>query len=142
MSPATWDELLEVAAQRAADADAIQRGNTSGVGSVYMAGYAIECSLKAYLNLIGRQYPSSGRSGHDLRGLWSESGFKLRDLNDEDGSKSFFISQWSTDLRYETSLPTDLSPDRLIAAAKLMKGWIHTRMKRHRSRRKRRARAS
>jgi len=32
-----------------------------------MAGYAIECSLKAYLQREGKPFPTSGSEGHNLK---------------------------------------------------------------------------
>ncbi|WP_013320549.1 HEPN domain-containing protein [Gloeothece verrucosa] len=49
MSPNTYQEWLNVALERIADAEAIHKHNPNAIGAVYMAGYAIECSLKALL---------------------------------------------------------------------------------------------
>jgi hypothetical protein len=62
------DEWIAVANQRASDAKTIFEGRpTSPVGAVYMAGYAIECSLKALLRASNQRFATSGSAGHDLR---------------------------------------------------------------------------
>jgi hypothetical protein len=52
MAPNTSQEWIDVAKERAADVEALKQRQ---VGAVYMAGYAIECSLKAYLVSIRKR---------------------------------------------------------------------------------------
>ena len=47
MIPTTSNEWIAVANERAADAEAIKTTRNDSVGPVYLAGYAIECGLKA-----------------------------------------------------------------------------------------------
>ena len=47
--PQTYQDWRETAMERAADADAMLPERKESIGSVYMAGYAVECMLKAYL---------------------------------------------------------------------------------------------
>jgi len=138
MSPTTWCQWLDVARERAGDAETLNKHRAASIGSVYLAGYAIECSLKAYLNRLGRPFPRSGRAGHDLQHLWRSSNLRLGDLDDRDGSKSFFIEQWSTDLRYLSELPAGLEPERLLKGAQQLTGWIQGRTRRLESRSSRR----
>jgi hypothetical protein len=104
------------------------------VGPVYVAGYAIECSLKAYLQASGLPFPTSGRAGHDLRALWGAAGFSLREIGDQRGEKAFFVEGWSTDLRYETTSGSTLSGDELVGGARALTGWLQTRARRRRRR--------
>lgn len=63
MQPTTVEDWIEIANNRAADAEAIRKVEETSVGSVYMAGYAIECSLKALLRSQNTPFPKSGREG-------------------------------------------------------------------------------
>jgi hypothetical protein len=132
--PTTPEGWLEVASNRAADADAMMPARSLSSGPVYMAGYAIEASLKAYLTLKGIPRPARGPGGHNLKGLWKASGFRLRDLNDVDGSKSFYISDWGTHFRYTAVPQFPLPCSALLDAAKKLTSWIQTHCRRTRRR--------
>lgn len=127
-SPTEWFQL---ALERAADVDEMLPARSASAGPVYMAGYVIECSLKAYLMSHGVKW-EKGRGGHNLRNLWKASGFKLRDLNDQDGSKAYFIHSWSTDLRYEQKCPCVPPPADLLAGARSLASWIKQKTRRGR----------
>ena len=130
-SPTTAQGWLAVARERGSDAGAL-RSRTESVGAPYLAGYAVECALKALLQKRGQAFPRQGRQGHNLRNLWRKTGFRLRDLHDPEGHRAYFVEEWSTDLRYEVVLPA--SPDRptgdLVQAARSLVGWITGQMKR------------
>ena len=134
MSPSSADAWIAVAQERAADASALLLEREQSAGSVYLAGYAIECSLKAFLQRSGKAFPTAGGAGHDLRSLWSHSGFRLRDIDDESGSKSFFIQTWSTDLRYTVDPNFPCATTDLVAAAKRLSGWLQAQTRRWRTR--------
>ena len=136
--PFSAEDWTAVANQRAADAAAMLPQRADSVGPVYMAGYAVECALKAYLQRRGIPRPRSGPAGHDLRGLWRASGFRLADLNDEHGLKSFYIEAWSTDLRYAIRLDpaTSVEPADLVEGARLLSSWIQNQVRRQRRRRR------
>lgn len=137
MSPNTPQDWLNLALERAADADAIYQQRPDSIAVVYMAGYAIECSLKAFLQKQGIPFPQSGREGHNLKGLWQSCRLRLSDLKDEKGCKTFFIQNWNTDLRYEISLQvaSGLKIEELLNGAKELTGWIQTQTKRAKPRR-------
>jgi HEPN domain-containing protein len=100
------------------------------VAAVYMAGYAVECYLKAYLQKAGRRFPTHGAAGHNLHELWRAAGFRLSDLRDLQGNRSYFITQWSTDLRYNEALNIDLDADVLVSGARQLAGWIQGQLRR------------
>jgi hypothetical protein len=129
-SPLTAEGWRELAQERARDAEALEDGRPDTAGPVYMAGYAIECSLKAYLHERGIAFPTSGREGHNLRGLWEAAGFRLKDLKDVQGAMTYYIEHWSTDLRYAKSTGSSLSTDMLMDGARQLSTWIQNRMKR------------
>ena len=136
MDPRNAEDWLEVAKERAADTDSVAKSRPASVGPVYLAGYVVECTLKAYLCKSGVRRPPSGRAGHNLRELWDAAGFRLADLPNRGEHAGFFVNSWSTSLRYETSLhSTGQTSAELILAAKQMSGWIRTRMLRDRKRR-------
>ncbi|RLB95418.1 MAG: hypothetical protein DRH50_04245 [Deltaproteobacteria bacterium] len=135
-APSTTDEWMAVARERGADAEAVISSRAASIGSVYMAGYAIECAIKGYLQHKGIPRPTSGQDGHNLKGLWLQAGFRLADLKDPVGVKTFFIQKWSTDFRYLVSIPQDMAdPADLVNAAKKVAGWIQAQIKRQRRRR-------
>lgn len=129
MNPTTSKQWMEVGNQRAADAIAIHSKREHSVGSFYLVGYAIECSLKAYLLTRGTPVPTQGRAGHDLKELWRASQLRLQDLSDNDGCKAFYLFSWSTNYRY--CLVFQGPPqDTLIKRAKELTGWIQTLVRR------------
>lgn len=136
MAPNTAQEWLTVANERAADAEAMLSSRSNSIGPIYMAGYAIECSFKAYLQSRGIAFPSRGSEGHNLKALWRASKFKLRDLNDNIGNKTFFIHSWSTDLRYEPRFDENLSSQSLVKGAKSVTSWIQQQIRRRKRRRR------
>ena len=112
-----------MAQERAADARILyDRGRS--VAAVYLAGYAVECSLKAYLQRIGRGFPTSGQAGHDLRELWRVCGFRLAALGDSQGNRTYFVERWNTGLRYNDTLDTVLDAGVLVEGAAQLVGWI------------------
>ncbi len=131
MEPTTAEDWIAVANERGSDAEAIKKDKPTSVGSVYMAGYAIECSLKALLQKRGIPLPTYGRSGHNLKELWKASGLKISDLKDNTGTKTFFLEEWETALRYECSLPTSLGlgAEELVEGAKKLNRWIQKQVR-------------
>ena len=99
------------------------------VAAVYLAGCAVECSLKAYLQRIGRGFPTSGPAGHDLRELWKVSRFRLTDLRDSQGNRTYFIERWNTGLRYNDTLDTALDAGVLVEGAVQLVGWVQGRLR-------------
>lgn len=134
--PNSCEQWLDVASDRATDARALASHCPSrGTAAVYMAGYAIECSLKALLHRLQRRFPTSGAGGHDLRSLWQAAGLPLSDLGDSSGAKTFFIECWSTDLRYERVIEdtTITAADLLVGAAQIV-SYLQNLVKRYKRR--------
>jgi HEPN domain-containing protein len=126
MHPTKPEEWIDVAKERAEDAVKLTGRGEDAVGAVYIAGYAIECSLKAYFRKIGKAFPRTGKDGHNLRGLWRDSGHKLFELRAVNEFRSFYIDKWSVDLRYESRLPIgfEKSSKELVDAAKELTGIV------------------
>lgn len=125
------EEWMDVAQERQRDAQVLLSGRpASPLGAVYMAGYAIECSLKALLRAQNQRFPTSGAAGHDLRQLWETARLRLSDLSDPSGTKAFFIEQWTTDLRYAATLGSQLPAEELLKGATQLASWLQTRARR------------
>jgi hypothetical protein len=137
MPPTDANGWCSIANERAADAEAMKSTRCTSIGGVYMAGYAIECSLKALLQIQGTPFPRHGKEGHNLRGLWESSGFRLTDLSDVKGEKTFFMENWDTSLRYELTCSSNLTVIELVDGAKNLTGWIQSQIRRSSSRKHR-----
>jgi len=132
MQPNSCEEWINVSKERQDDARALAESRKESTAPVYMAGYAVEASLKAYLKNDNKTFPKKGDAGHNLRGLWNRAGFKKRDIKDESGETAFFIENWSTDLRYEVS-PQAVQindPALLVEAAGKLAGWVQRLIRR------------
>jgi hypothetical protein len=91
MTPTTAEAWIAAATERAADAEAMLPSRGTSAGPIYMAGYAIECSPKAFLQCQGIRFPAAGQSGHDLKALWHRAGFRRGDLGDQQGERAFYV---------------------------------------------------
>lgn len=129
--PSTAAEWLAVARERGLDAGALLPARAQSVAPSYLAGYAVESALKAYLQSRGISRPSSGPEGHNLRALWKSSGLRLSDLKDSDGSAAYFINDWDTRLRYQSTRPaTALGSEQLVSTATRLVGYLSNLTKR------------
>ena len=135
MQPNTINDWMNLSRERQSDASALLRSRRKSIAPVYIVGYAIETALKAYLKSRNFQFPRSGREGHNLTGLWRRAGFRSSDLKDSTGHKSFFINEWGTHLRYETSLDQKQDSESLIKAAGQLVGWITIQIRREKRKR-------
>lgn len=141
MQPVTIDDWLEVATERAADAEAILATRRTSIGSVYLVGYGIECCLKAFLKASGRPFPQAGATGHNLTALWKSSGLRKSDIGGHGGCNTFYLESWNTALRYSGELDAGgITHEELVQGAKRITGWVsqQTRRKQMRKRRGRR----
>jgi HEPN domain-containing protein len=130
MQPNTYEDWLEVSRERQADAKALLSCRKESIGPVYMAGYAVEASLKAFLRKINKPFHQRGQEGHNLKGLWKQAGFNLRDIKDESGEKAFFVEEWETNFRYEIKPDYSHDSESLVIAAGNLAGWIQTQIRR------------
>jgi HEPN domain-containing protein len=130
MQPNTYEDWLVVSRERQADAKALLPSRKDSIGPVYMAGYAIEASLKAFLRRINKPFPQRGDEGHNLKGLWKQAGFRLGDIKDESGEKAFFVEEWKTDLRYEIDPDYEHDSESLVNAAGKLATWVQTQIRR------------
>ena len=116
--------------ERGRDTETILTHRPHSAGVIYMAGYIIELNLKALWKAQEKTPPLT----HDLKRLWSGAGYQLSDLQDRNGTKSFYFTTWSTSLRYEADFSTNFSSDQLVKAAKSLSGIIRRNIRRELSR--------
>ena len=123
MAPNTFEDWIEVSKERQSDAIALLKSREDSTGPVYMVGYAIETYLKAVIAKNKKVVPKI----HEIRELWIKAGFKLSDIKDKSGEKTFFFEDWTTDLRYETSLSQAHNSNSLVKAAGNILSWMQMR---------------
>ncbi len=130
MEPTTAADWMAVANERLEDAEAILKERPDSVGSLYLAGYAIECSLKALLQKKSISSPRHGSEGHNLRSLWKASRLRLFELKDRTGAQTFFLQEWTTAWRYERNIPvkTGMDTQELVEGAKKLSKWIQNKV--------------
>ena len=135
--PDTWEDWREVANERMQDAKSMLPARSASVGAIYLAGYAVECSLKALLQRRGVGFPRQGSEGHHLRGLWASAGFTLRDIPGNKGCETYYVEHWSTNLRYLVTESFPGSSEEMLAGAASLVRLLQTRLARERGRRRR-----
>jgi HEPN domain-containing protein len=123
MMPNTASDWISAGEERSKDAT-ILRDQGRSLAAVYMAGYGLECRLKAYLSSRGKRFPAHGSAGHNLLGLWEACGFKLSDVY---GARRAFLERWNTALRYEVEIGDFQT---LIAGAISLTGYIQKSVRR------------
>lgn len=117
--------MLEDAARaRAAEANVLANSGHL-CGAVYLAGYVVECKLKTLLNKMGKPFPTSGRGGHDLIGLWTAAGLAA---SAPSGFRRAFLEYWNTKMRYAAAIESSHSPEDLLRGAQELAGFISNRI--------------
>jgi hypothetical protein len=101
----TGRDYFSASLLRMADLEYLRLNNNSIILSVYCAGVAIECMLRAYI----REYVSSEFDGrHDLRELYEKSGIasRLKDSEKEKLIAAVTAAQrrWYNNLRYTSDI--------------------------------------
>jgi hypothetical protein len=126
------------ALQRYDDAEVLLRaGNTTG--AVYMAGYSIECILKA---LLLSSLPSKDREkmSSTFRGKWAHNYEELRrryrrsakgkmvDFPLEINRAFALVGWWSTELRYKAGLIPEKEAAGFLSATETILYWAKGRL--------------
>lgn len=130
MPPLKSRDFLKVAAQRLTTAEFLLK-NKYTLAAMYIAGYTVECSLKALIldktpekdRTKWLKKPTSGAKMHSpeaLAGFLKDEGIALP----LDLVKRLRTSTWTTNLRYETGR-TDTGETRaFLRTAKLTYQWV------------------
>jgi hypothetical protein len=128
-------KYYRAAKQRLLEAELILAKAELPAASIYLAGYAIECILKAFLLTLT---PPTERAevrralredfGHNLRRL--RAGLVLRGANPpRDVTRDLlFASSWSPALRYEPGPAKPAEAKRFLDAARAVVVWADRRM--------------
>ena len=121
------EDYLGASNERGKDAAQLRDARRQ-LAAVYMAGYVVECKLKALLVARNLKFRMAGSGGHNLHALWEAAGLRRLDLS---GNRRAFLDVWGTHLRYQTELPSPPEPDfeSLYAGAIELAGWIQSRMR-------------
>jgi len=111
-------------------------------GAVYLAGYAVECILKAYIisqttsamsladaveerRRAGEQVPNIlGADGHDLRRLLSLTDLEGRFATDERKKDWSLCIKWKSTWRYDPKPPTATFASEMIVAVRHIYRWV------------------
>lgn len=136
MDPTTAAQWMAVAKARLDDARAVVEKHPHSVGGAYLAGYTVECVLKAYLCATGGSIPK-GRDGHDLLNLRSQAGLRLADI--AGGEKIvWLIEHWTVDWRYaQTPRPGMTAPAECVTEAGRLHAYVQRQLQRALTKRRR-----
>ena len=127
--------FLTAGAARLAEADLLRAGSRS-LGAVYLAGYAVECVLKALILSLADEHEQAdviaefrGGRAHDL--TW------LKALYREAGGAAFprgvaeafvVVDTWGTELRYSPRVQYPGDADAFFRAVDTILGWANERI--------------
>lgn len=127
--------FLTAGAARLAEADLLRAGRRS-VGAVYLAGYAIECVLKALILSLADEHEQPGVIDQ-FRGARAHEFTWLKTLYRESGGAAFprdvaaaFVvaDTWGTRLRYSPRLEYPGDADAFFRATDVILGWANERI--------------
>jgi len=127
------EDFRSAAIERRRDAAKLRDG-ARHLAAIYILGYAVECGLKAFLELESRRVPRGGSAGHDLLGLWEAAGFKRLDVS---GYRRLFLDEWSVALRYREALPSNADAAALYRGGCELASFVQKKYNRPKPRRKR-----
>lgn len=122
--------------QRFDEAGILRRAEQRTIGCVYLAGYAIECMLKALvlsrLNKKGQDemlHSFRGGKAHDFEWLRQQYYQNGGDRFPSGINRKFnLVSSWSTDLRYIPGKLTESEIDSFLAATEEILQWADRRL--------------
>jgi HEPN domain-containing protein len=127
---------LRVAIQRFDDAVFLFEQGQRNTGAIYLAGYTVECTLKALLLSCVPKRQSQvvldsfrGKEGHSIEALRARYARASKTPIPPAISKALsYVNHWTTDLRYEPGdIPTEDVEKFLQSAESIMK-WSRGRL--------------
>jgi HEPN domain-containing protein len=123
-----------VAGQRFEEAEILFR-NQRTTGAIYLAGYAVECMLKALLlaNTPVKNHSEMlkafrGQMGHNLDWLKGKLPRKKLTIPDDILRAFTKVNTWSTDLRYTAGRKPEREARAFLDATLTMMNWIKGRL--------------
>ncbi len=134
--PPEVNKFLRVAIQRFSDAQTLFRGGRN-TAAIYLAGYAVECGLKALLlstvttrkgvPAILESFRGSG--GHNLGTLKARYLKRSRtDFSKSVAGQLVYVNSWTTSLRYEPSNASLREARRFLDSTQEIITWIQGRI--------------
>jgi len=130
----TRAELHKLCDARIQDAQALFQSRRYS-GAYYMAGYAVECALKACIARQTRRWEFPERNTnrlyvHDLKSLLTFAGLETEFGNARMASAPLdsawaVVVNWSEQTRYETRTRTEASD--LLSAVTTVVNWVRTK---------------
>jgi len=126
--------FYRAAQQRFADAEFLF-GSDRTTGAVYLAGYGVECMLKALLLALlkGRRQRAMldsfrGRKAHDF--VWLKAEFQKlgHSIPSEVSRQLVRVSSWSTDMRYVPGTIRKREAQAFLDAAAAVIAWADGRI--------------
>jgi HEPN domain-containing protein len=125
--------FYQVALQRFEDAEILCR-NGRNTGGIYLAGYAVECILKALLlaSVAAPRHRAlvktfSGSKAHDFEWLKQELGKRHVQIPADTARRLASVNTWSTDLRYVAGSKRSAEAQAFLAAAAEIIEWVKGR---------------
>lgn len=132
-----WRKFWRAARQRMTEAEELFNARHDykykyNLVSMYLAGYAVECALKALLlkvtplgqhKKLAKEY-FCGSKGHDfgeLKALLQRQGQRMPA---QVTTEFFRFSAWSTDMRYEVGYKDRRETTQFLEAAKNVLAWV------------------
>ena len=121
--------------ERYQDAEILLQGGRT-TGCVYIAGYAVECSLKALLLKSTRGVDQQkvftsfrGSFGHNLSGLLESYVKAKQGKVPKDVIVAITdIADWTTDLRYDPKIIKDEEAKAFLGSAQNVMNWVKGRL--------------
>ncbi len=124
--------FTRVAIQRMEDAQHLLRAERN-TGAIYLAGYAVECGLKALLLSSAANEAAClkiiasfrGNDGHNLEALKSRYLKQSRvRIPEEVVGHLLYVGIWTTDLRYDPTNFSAREAERFLDSARQVLVWI------------------
>lgn len=124
------------ALHRFEEAKILRKADLETTGAVYLAGYCVECILKALI-LNALTQSKQVEMLNSFRGGKAHDFYWLREQYLINGGARFpsnitrnftLVSNWSTDLRYLPKKLKTMDIDAFLAAAENIKSWISGRL--------------
>jgi HEPN domain-containing protein len=122
--------FLQAHLERRADARALFKARRCG-GAVYMAGYVIECMLKAaILGRTGLLRLEAKHQHHDLWRLIEAAGLRstLERFHDVRRTLGLLLMGWDVSIRYEGRRWTREDALRVVEATEYLRDWLLRRL--------------
>jgi len=131
------ERFSRIALQRLEDARLLNERCGRGTAAVYLAGYAVECGLKALL--LSSSPPQKhlevvesfrGKNGHNFESLRARYERQGGPVPPRGIAKALaFVNLWTTDLRYHAGMTPPAEAGKFLEAVELIIDWTEGRLR-------------